>query len=67
MTIYTDNGAKRGLLTRYFRDGARGGVEWIYAVDHAGPALRWYCFLAGDIRQSVAAHIASGAEWEPLQ
>jgi hypothetical protein len=63
-TIYTDNGAARGSRTRYFRDSAHGGVEWIFSVDYHGPAPRWLCFLPGDRRQSVAAHIESGAQWE---
>ena len=45
--IYTDEGAQRGLRTRYFRDLEDGtGVEWIYATDHAGGCNRWYGFLA---------------------
>jgi len=43
-TIYTDNGAERGNRTRLFRDGALGGVEWMFAVDHAGGSTRWYGF-----------------------
>jgi hypothetical protein len=39
--IYSDNGSARGMRTRYFREHA-GALEWIYAVDHAGPNPRWY-------------------------
>lgn len=67
MTIYTDNGASRGCRTRYFRDAEGGGVEWIYAVDHAGPAPRWCGFMPIGAPQTVAAHIACGAQWESLQ
>lgn len=40
--IYSDNGAAFGRRTRLFRNGAHGGVEWIYAVDYAGGDRRWY-------------------------
>lgn len=46
-TIYTDNGANLNLRTRYFRDGAHGGIEWMYAVDYAAGERRWYGYGAG--------------------
>lgn len=42
--LYHDNGAAFGRRTRYFRNAAGGGVEWIYAVDWAGGDRRWYGF-----------------------
>lgn len=40
--IYHDHGANHGRRTRLFRNGQHGGVEWMYAVDHAGGDDRWY-------------------------
>lgn len=40
--VYSDNGAAFGNRTRVFRDGANGGVEWMYAVDWANGDRRWY-------------------------
>ena len=45
MPIFTDQGAERlNARTRYFRDAEGGGVEWIFAVDHAAGHDRWYGF-----------------------
>ena len=66
-TIFTDNGADRiGGRTRYFRDAQNGGVEWMFAVDHAAGHDRWYGFgPAGD--SDIAAMRANGMHLEPLQ
>ena len=66
-TIFTDNGANRiGARTRYFRDAQNGGVEWMFAVDHAAGHDRWYGFgPAGD--SDIAAMRANGMHLEPLQ
>lgn len=57
--IYTDNGASLGRRTRLFRNCASGnGVEWMYAVDHAGGDDRWYGFHAaagGTIESMIKA------------
>lgn len=42
--IYHDNGAAKGRRTRFFRDAAGGGVEWIYGADYANGDRRWYAF-----------------------
>jgi hypothetical protein len=47
MDIYHDNGAAFGRRTRFFRDCATGGVEWIYAVEYAGGATCWKTFYPG--------------------
>ena len=39
--LYSDNGAELGLRTRLFRNAADGGVEWMYAVDHAAVDRDW--------------------------
>ena len=44
--IYHDNGRAFGRRTRFFRDAASGGVEWIYGVDYANGDNRWYTFHA---------------------
>ena len=66
-TIFTDNGANRiGARTRYFRDAQNGGVEWMFAVDHAAGHDRWYGFgPTGD--SDIAAMRANGMHLEPLQ
>ena len=67
--IYNDNGAARGLRTRYFRD-APSGVEWIYAVDYAGgsPFTRWHTFGMACYTpdNSIAKLIARGMVLTPL-
>ena len=66
-TIFTDNGANRiGARTRYFRDAKNGGVEWMFAADHAAGHDRWYGFgPAGD--RDIADLRANGMHLEPLQ
>ncbi len=66
--IYTDKGAENGARTRLFRNCSGGqGVEWIYAVDHAGPNPRWYGFLATGGAHSVASLIQGGMPLEPYK
>lgn len=66
--IHTDNGAERGQRTRLFRDCATGtGVEWIYAVDYAGPCPRWYGFLAMGATASIDTLVANGMNLEPYR
>jgi hypothetical protein len=55
MTIFTDHAAERlQTRTRYFRDAINGGVEWIFAVDHAAGHDRWYGFGPAGTRDIVA-------------
>ena len=64
--IYHDNGAAFGRRTRYFRNAAGGGVEWIYAVDHAGGCDRWYGYLATGGHETIASLRISGMDLQPL-
>ena len=65
--IYHDNGAALGRRTRYFRNAAGGGVEWIYAVDFEGPAPRWYGYLSTGGWETVTSLMASGMDIEPVK
>ena len=67
MPIFTDQGANRiGARTRYFRDAKNGGVEWIFAADHAPRHARSYGFgPAGD--RDITALRADGMPLELLQ
>lgn len=60
--LYHDNGAAFGRRTRYFRNAAGGGVEWIYAVDHAGGCDRWYGYLATGGHETIASLQISGMD-----
>ena len=63
-SIYQDNGAKFGRRTRVFRNGAHGGVEWQYAVDHVNGDRRWYGYLGG--HETIASLQVSGMELTPF-
>lgn len=58
--IYSDNGAAFGRRTRLFRNGAHGGVEWIYAVDYANGNDRWYGYLSTGGHETIASLQISG-------
>lgn len=60
--IYHDNGAAYGRRTRYFRNASGGGVEWMYAVDHAQGDDRWYGYLATGGHETIASLISGGAD-----
>lgn len=58
--IYHDNGAAFGRRTRFFRDAADGGVEWMYGVDYANGDTRWYGYLCTGRQESIASLKADG-------
>jgi len=58
--IYQDNAAELGLRTRLFRNAVGGGVEWMYAVDHAAGDRRWYGFGACGESPTIESLIESG-------
>ena len=66
MTIFTDHAAERlQTRTRYFRDAKGGGVEWMFAADHAAGHDRWYAFgPAGD--RNIASLRTDGMHLQPL-
>ena len=57
--IYHDNGAALGNRTRFFKDGANGGVDWMYGVDYASGSDRWFAF-GMQPGNSIAKLLASG-------
>lgn len=60
LSHYTDEGARQGQRTRYFRDARGGGVEWCYAVDYIGAATRWYWFLMYGPSYCIANMLSDG-------
>lgn len=60
--IYSDNGATYMTRTRYFRE-RNGSLEWVYAVDYAGPNTRWY---GAGFANSIAEMIRNGYDMTPL-
>mgnify|MGYP000252711470 CR=1 FL=1 len=65
--IYHDNGAALGRRTRVFRNCPNGGgVEWMYAVDHAGPNPRWYGYLATGGHETIASLRITGMDLREL-
>ena len=63
--IYSDDGPARGCRTRYFRDSAYGGVEWMFAVDYASGNRRWYGFGMNP-NNSIAKMTVEGFTLSPL-
>lgn len=60
MDIFHDNGAAFGRRTRFFRDCATGGVEWMYGVDYSNGCNRWYCFHPAAMTGTVKSIKAGG-------
>lgn len=58
--IYHDNGAAFGRLTRFFRNGPQGGVEWIYGVDYANGDRNWLMYLSTGGHETIASLKISG-------
>lgn len=66
--IYHDNGAAFGRRTRYFRESPHGGIEWMYAVDHANGCRRWYGYgMAYQSGGTIPQLIAAGMDLTPLE
>lgn len=58
--VYHDNGRAFGRRTRVFRNGANGGVEWMYAVDWVGGDTRWYEFMSLGVLTNIKELIDGG-------
>ena len=64
--IYSDNGASYGRRTRFFRNCADGGVEWMYGVDYANGDTRWYGYMATGGWETIASLMITGMDLTPV-